>query len=147
MDEIVTILESLDIDETFFYQMGIFVTLFFVLKVIFFERLQGVIKLREDKTLKRKEAADKKFAEAEGFSSRYREKIKKANAEGREILNRQKRRVVEEEKIRLKKAEEDIGGEFEKEVGAFGDEIARREGEVLKNSDALCRKLVEKLTV
>ena len=146
MDKISKILVSLNIDETFFYQMGIFIVLYFVLKVILFERLQEVIKLREEKTVRLKEAADKKFAEAENLASLYREKMKKANVEGREAYNRHKRKVVEEVKIHLKKVEEQINIEFEKDSSTFRDNMALREKELLKNSDMLCSKLLEKLT-
>ena len=147
METINKVLQSLNVDETFFYQIGIFIVLFFVLKVVFFERLQGVIELREDKTIKRKEAADEKFAKAEELSLRYQEKMKKANIEGREIYNRYKRKIVNEEKIRLKKAEDRFNVEFEKEVEMLGDEMADREKELLNSADELCNKLMEKLTV
>ena len=147
METINKILESLNVDETIFYQMGIFIVLFIILKFVFFERLQGVIELREDKTTKRKEAADKKFAEAEELSLRYQEKMKKANIEGREIYNRHKKQIVDEEKVRLKKAEDEINVEFEKEVENLRDEMSHREKELLKDADGLCSKLMEKLTV
>ena len=147
MDAINKILVSLNIDETFFYQMGIFIVLFFVLKIVFFERLQEVIKLREEKTVKRKEMADKRFAEAEELLLRYREKMKKANVEGREIYNRYKREIIDEDKIRLKRAEEQVNVEFEREVGALRDEMTHQKGELLKNSDTLSSKLVDKLTI
>ena len=147
METISKILESLNIDETFFYQMGIFIVLFFILKMIFFERLQEVVKLREEKTIKRKEAAEQKFIEVEKLSSIYQEKMKKANMKGREIYNHKKRRIIDDEKIRLKKVEEEVNVEFENEVGAFRDKAECQEKELLKNSEALCDKLVKKLTV
>ena len=146
MEKIGKILESLNLDETFFYQMGIFIALFFVLKTIFFEKLQEVIRLREEKTVRRKKANDKKFAEAEELAANYREKIREANAKGREIYGRHKREIVEKEKVRLKEVEEKLNVEFEKEIDAFREEAEHGKKELLKNSDVLCEKLVEKLT-
>ena len=147
VEKIGKILASLNIDETIFYQMGIFIALFFVLKMIFFEKLQEIITLREEKTIRRKESAEKRIVEAEEWESLYREKVKKADREGRRIYNRQKREIVEKEKARLKRVEDEFNVEFEKEVSAFKDEMHHQEKELLKNSDTMREKLVEKLVV
>ena len=147
METINKVLVSLNVDETFFHQLGIFLVLFLVLKMVFFERLQGVIELREDKTVKRKEAADKKFAEAQELLLRYQEKIREADVKGRETYGRHKKQIVGEEKVRLKKAEDEINVEFEKEVGALREEMAHKEKDLLKNAEVLSAKLTEKLTV
>ena len=147
MDKISKILESLNVDETIFYQLGIFIALFFILKEIFFEKLQEVIRLREEKTVLRKEGADKKFAEAEELALKYEKRLKEANAKGRDQYNRRKREIVEKEKTRLKRTEEELNAELEEEIDGFREKVACQEQELLKKSDAMSNALVEKLTI
>ena len=75
------ILEQLELNETFFIQLGIVVFLFFVLKVSFFKPFLNLFKIRHQKTVEDKQAAEKLLAEANRKLEEYQKQLAAAKSE------------------------------------------------------------------
>ncbi len=144
MDLILSVFKKLNVDQTVFIQFGILVVLFFLLKVIFFNKLQFVLELRESKTTKLEDNANKTFSQAESLSQKYKEQIDKAYVEAQDKYNKRKNEILDREKQNIKTAENQINQEVEKERAAFVAELDSKKKEVLDNADSLAKNLVDK---
>lgn len=144
MDLVLSVFKKLNVDQTVFIQFAILVVLFFLLKVIFFNKLQFVLELRESKTTKLEDNANKTFSEAESLSKKYKDKIDKAYVEAQEKYNKRKSEILEREKQNIKTAENQIGQEVDQERAKFVAELDSKRKEVLGNADSLAKNLVDK---
>lgn len=145
MDQIVAIFNQLGVDATIAYQFVIFVVLFMVLKTVFFDKLQFVLELREAKTTKLDGAADKKFGEADKLANEYDEKIKTISGQAQHHVSEVKATAITRQKTAIKKLEEELEEQIEKDRNEFMKEIEVKRSEVLKNADQLSDGLVQKL--
>lgn len=144
MDLVLSVFKKLNVDQTVFIQFAILVVLFFLLKVIFFNKLQFVLELRESKTTKLEDNANKTFSEAESLSQKYKEKIDKAYVEAQEKYNKRKTEILDREKQNIKTAENQINQVVEQERAQFVAELDSKRKEVLNNADSLAKNLVDK---
>lgn len=144
MDLVLSVFKKLNVDQTVFIQFAILVVLFFLLKVIFFNKLQFVLELRESKTTKLEDNANKTFSEAEGLSQKYKDEIDKAYVEAQEKYNKRKSEILDREKQNIKTAENQINLDVEKERAQFVAELDSKKKEVLNNADSLAKNLVDK---
>jgi F-type H+-transporting ATPase subunit b len=144
MDLVLSVFKKLNVDQTVFIQFAILVVLFFLLKVIFFNKLQFVLELRESKTTKLEDNANKTFSEAESLSQKYKEEIDKTYVEAQEKYNKRKTEILDREKQNIKIAENQINQEVEQDRAQFVAELDSKKKEVLNNADSLAKNLVDK---
>ena len=144
MDLVLSVFKKLNVDQTFFIQFAILVALFFLLKVIFFNKLQFVLELRESKTTKLEDNANKTFSKAESLSQKYKEQIDKAYVEAQNKYNKRKTEILDRERQNIKSAENQINKEVEQERVKFVAELESKTKEVLDNADSLAKNLVDK---
>jgi len=144
MDLVLSVFKKLNVDQTVFIQFAILVVLFFLLKVIFFNKLQFVLELRESKTTKLEDNANKTFSEAESLSQKYKDEIDKAYVEAQEKYNKRKLEILDREKQNIKTAENQISQEVDQERTKFVAELDSKRKEVLDNADSLAKNLVDK---
>lgn len=146
MDTIIGIFKSLGVDSTVFTQFIIICILYLVLRNLLFGKLQEVLELREGKTTKLEENANKKFIEAENLAKSYKEKINSAQSEAFSKLSKVKEEVLGVEKQKLKAEEAKLNSEIEAKAQQFANEVEQKRQEVLANADALANDLITKLT-
>lgn len=144
MDLILSVFQKLHVDHTVFVQFGILIILFLVLKVIFFNKLQFVLELRESKTTKLEDNANKTFTEAETLSKKYKDEVDKAYVQAQEKYNKRKTEILERERDAVKSAESEINKDVEVERAKNVAELDSKKKEVLDNADGLAKNLVEK---
>ncbi|MCC7440125.1 MAG: ATP synthase F0 subunit B [Bdellovibrionales bacterium] len=70
-----TILQQLGVDASFFWQFGIFLVLWFALSKIFFGPFHALIRQRHERMVEDREAAEKLVAQAEQKLEEYRRMI------------------------------------------------------------------------
>lgn len=145
MEKVAHILQSLSIDEAFFYQFAVLMVIFFALHFLFFERLGEVIRLREDKTTRLNNSAEKKLIEGERLAALYREKVNKAKQKSQEIFNRHKKTILEEGEKSLKEEKKEIALGFKGQEEEIKKELAKLEEMSLKKVDSLAKELTEKI--
>ena len=145
MDLILSVFEKLNIDQTAFIQFGVMVMLYFPLKTILFNKLQFVLELRESKTTKMEENANKKFVQANQLSEKYRAELDKAYNEAQGKYHGEKQEIVEREKRKIKEKEADLNQNFEKRKNEFVQELEQKKTEVLASADELAGDLVNKI--
>ncbi|MDD0854739.1 hypothetical protein HBN50_16640 [Halobacteriovorax sp. GB3] len=146
MDTIIGIFKSLGVDQSIFTQFIIVCILYFILRNLLFNKLQEVLELREGKTTKLEENANKKFIEAENLAKAYKEKVEQAQTDAYSDLSKKKEEVIKREKQTIKAAEAKLNQEIEQKAQEFKAEVEAKKQEVLGNAEALANDLVTKLT-
>ena len=126
-------------------QFLIIVALYFILDFLFFKKLLFVLLHRESKTTKLEEEANKKLVEAESLSSEYNKKLQDLAAEVYKNVQGQKQEIDEKEKESLKKAEDQINTEVDKQRKIIREEVEMKREGVFQNKESLSTTLVDKL--
>ena len=144
MDKIIQIFQKLGVDESIFYQFAVFVVLFFLLKIVFFNKLLFVLQTRESKTTKLEEEALGKFKEAQKLSDDFDKEILKTSEETHKKMSELKAESLKKIQGEQKLEEERILKEFEIEKKTALDQVENKRQEILKTSDLLADGLVEK---
>lgn len=145
MDKIIQIFTQLGADQSIFYQFGIFILLFILLKLVLFNKLLFVLETRENKTTKMEDLANSKFSQADKLSKEFDEQItatrlssvEKANIEKAEATKKlSEAKAIKEKAIQAMYAEEKnkIEADFE---------ITKKN--VMENVSNLSKDLVAKL--
>ena len=126
-------------------QFVIIVVLYFVLDFLFFKKLLFVLVHRESKTTKLEEEANKKLVEAESLSIEYNKKLQDLAAEVYKTVQGQKQEIDDKEKENLKKAEDQINLEVDKQRKIIREEVDMKREGVFQNKESLSTTLVDKL--
>ncbi|MFT6068728.1 MAG: F-type H+-transporting ATPase subunit b [Bacteriovoracaceae bacterium] len=152
MDQINAFFESVDvfrklgIDSTIIFQFLIFLGTFFILKVLFFNKLLFVLEQREGKTTKLESTANDKFAEAEKLANKYSEQVRETNVKAQEIFSEKKTLTIDKERARFKSVEADVNKELDAQRSEIEKEFQVKKEQLLKNADALADELSNRLT-
>ena len=146
MDTILNIFTSLGADETFFHQLALVIIFYFALKMSLFSKLQEVLELRENKTTKLDGNANKKFAEAEELSLKYKSELDRANQEAYSVISSQKNESLNIQKTKVKEVEAKLNTEVDEKRKVFMAELEVHKTNILKEADSLSGELVNKIT-
>ena len=146
MDAINKVLEALHVDGTFFHQCVILVVLYFLIKTVLFSKLQYVLDLRESKTTKLENKANKMFSEAEELAKIYRTEMDKARSGGQSIISVRRNEVLEKTKTVIKDTEAELDLELEQARASNKEEVDSKRDSVLQGSTQLSDSLLKKLT-
>lgn len=146
LESIVNIFKQLGVDATIWYQLIVFVVLYPLLKVLFWNKLKFVIELRESKTTKLEAGAKDKFDEAEKLSKKVDEKISHANDEAQTYLKAEKVKALDTETSNFKAKEKVVLDDFSKSLNDFQVEMNSKKETVLSEADTLSKNLVERLS-
>jgi F0F1-type ATP synthase membrane subunit b/b' len=145
MEAIQKLLGQLEIDQSFFYQFAVFIVIFFLLKVVLFNKLLFVLVTRESKTTKLEETANKKFQEVEKLAKKYTDKIDEYNDEALVNINKKKSEVTGQNATQIKEEEKRINKNFEAEKAKITSQILEQKSAVISHADGLSADLIEKL--
>ena len=97
MDEVVGIFKQLGVVGTVFPMFFVIVIMFLILKPLFFNKIQFVLELREEKTTKLAGNASQTLKKAEELSDSYREKIGEAQGIAQKNFSEKKTVILAQE--------------------------------------------------
>jgi F-type H+-transporting ATPase subunit b len=146
MNTIVTILNSLKIDQTFIVQFILFVVFFNIIAPLLFKKLQQVLDLRENKTTKLESHAHHIYKQAEDLAEQYKGSVEKTHQDSQTIASKKKAEILAKEKEVFMSAEEKMNAEYEGKRSALLKELAEKKSAVMAEASVLSNNLVEKLT-
>lgn len=146
MNTIVTILNSLKIDQTFLIQFVLFVVFFNIIAPVLFKRLQEVLDLRESKTTKLDSHANHVYKQADDLAVQYKASIEKTHTDSQAVASKKKSDVLAKERAVFVSAEEKMTSEYEGSRSSLLKDIAEKRTVVLAEAEKLSNTLVEKLT-
>jgi F-type H+-transporting ATPase subunit b len=146
MNTILTILNSLKIDQTFLVQFVLFVIFFNIIAPVLFKRLQEVLDLREQKTTKLDSHANHIYKQADDLAVQYKNSIEKTHTDSQVIATKKKSEIAAKEKAIFDSAEEKLTGEYDGKRSSLLKDLADKRVTVLAEAEKLSNTLVEKLT-
>lgn len=146
MNTIVTILNSLKIDQTFYVQFILFIVFFNIIAPLLFKKLQQVLDLRENKTTKLESHAHHIYKQAEDLVAQYKGSVEKTHQDSQAIASKKKAEILAKEKEAFMTAEEKMNNEYEAKRVTLLKELAERKVAVMAEASVLSNNLVEKLT-
>lgn len=146
MNTIVTILNSLKVDQTFLIQFVLFVVFFNIIAPILFKRVQEVLDLRENKTTKLDSHANHIYKQADDLAVQYKASIEKTHNDSQAIATKKKAEFAAKEKALFASEEEKMNSEYEGKRLSLLRDLAEKRTSVLAEAEKLSNTLVEKLT-
>lgn len=146
MNTIVTILNSLKIDNTFIVQFVLFMVFFNIIAPLLFRRLQAVLDLRDSKTTKLESHAHHVYKQADDLAEQYKGSIEKTHQDAQLVATKKKNEILNKEREIFVSAEEKMSGEYDGKRSSLLKEIAEKRTVVMAEASVLSNTLVEKLT-
>lgn len=145
MEFILDVLGKLSIDQTFIIQFILVLIFYFLIKTLLISKVQYVIELRDSKTTKMEDHANKKFQEADKLAEKFKEETEKAYVQAQEMFAAKKSEIVTREKNRYKAVEAEVSQKVDEEKKAFEGEIAQHRQKVMEGADQLSKDLVNRI--
>jgi F-type H+-transporting ATPase subunit b len=146
MNTIVTILNSLKIDNTFLIQFVLFLVFFNVIAPILFNKLQEILELRESKTSKLDSHANDLYKKVEELQEKYKASVEKTHQDSQVIASKKKSEILAKERGVLTGAENKMTSDYEAKRAQLLKEMNEKRTAVLSEASVLSNSLVEKLT-
>ena len=146
MNTIVTILNSLKIDNTFLIQFVLFLVFFNVIAPILFNKLQEILELRESKTSKLDSHANDLYKKVEELQEKYKASVEKTHQDSQVIASKKKSEILAKEREVLAGAENKMTSDYEAKRAQLLKEMNEKRTAVLSEASVLSNSLVEKLT-
>lgn len=147
MSGIIKMFTQLGVDQTLFYQLIIFVALFFILKLLLFKKLQFVIDEREGKTTLLEKGANNKFAEAEKLAENYKSNLDKSYEEAQQNFDSKKVEINQVNSEKISETEKQIEKKISSKLEAFEKELSEKQEIVISQAPGLAAELAKKLKI
>lgn len=146
MDTIVIILKALKIDQTVLIQFVILLFFFNAIATLLFKKIQAVLELRENKTVKLESNAHNVYKKADDLAEQYKAKVEKTHQDSQDITQKKKSAILNREKEILKAEEDKLSSEYEEVKSKIQIEMSEKRKVIMAEADKLAGNLVEKLT-
>jgi F0F1-type ATP synthase membrane subunit b/b' len=139
------IFTQLGVDSSLPYQFGIIVVVFILANFIFLGKLQSVLEVREEKTIKLENAAEGTIEKASSMQNEYKLKIDDANRNALKVSTDKKQKVTQKFTDQYKQTEKEVNALVDKSRNDFSKEIADSKDKYLAESENLAQSLVQKI--
>lgn len=139
------VLQSLNIDQSFFVQFAIVIFLFFSLKYFLFDKLNEVLVQREEKTTGLLSLSVEKEEEAKKLSEQIESQIMQTKSELSNEVKMVKNQLLAQKEKEYNELEESLDQEYKLKINDFNSDLSKN-FEVLKsNTNSLANDLVNKI--
>lgn len=139
------IFTQLGVDSSLPYQFGIILAVFILANFIFLGKLQSVLEVREEKTIKLENAAEGTIEKASSMQNEYKLKIDDANRTALKVSTEKKQKVTQKLTDQYKQTEKEVNSLVDKSRSDFSKEIADSKEMYLAESENLAQSLVQKI--
>lgn len=145
METFVAIFTQLGVDSSLPYQFIILVIAFVAANFIFLGKLQNVLEVREEKTVKLESSADETLEKVTSMQGEYNAKIEDANRQALKGSSDKKQVITQKYTEQYKKSEKEIGQQIDQSRAEFSKEIEANKEKLLSESETLAQSLVKKI--
>lgn len=139
------IFTQLGVDSSLTYQFVILVVVFILANFIFLGKLQEVLEVREEKTVKLENSADEIIEKVSTMQSEYKMKIDEANRVALKVSTDKKQSITQKYTDQYKQSEKEVNHLVDTARNEFSKEIAGNKTKYLAESEALAETLVQKI--
>lgn len=139
------IFTQLGVDSSLPYQFGIILVVFIAANFLFLGKLQRVLEVREEKTIKLENSADSTAEIATGMQNDYKVKIDEANRTALKTSTDKKQKVIQKYTDQYKQTEKEVNAFVDQSRNEFSKEVAGNKASYLAESETLAQSLVQKI--
>ena len=139
------IFTQLGVDNSLPYQFGIILTVFVIGNFLFLGKLQNVLEVREEQTVKLENSADETVEKVAAMQSEYKVKIDEANRSALKIATDKKTTIAQSFTEKYKQTEKEVNTLVDKSRIDFTQEVAANKATYLAESETLAQSLVQKI--
>jgi F0F1-type ATP synthase membrane subunit b/b' len=139
------IFTQLGVDDSLPYQFAIILIVFVVANFLFLGKLQNVLEVREEKTVKLENSADETLEKVTSMQNEYKSKMDNANRAALKTSTDKKQELNQKYTAQYKQSEKEVNAFVDQSRNDFGKEVASNKDKYLAESEALAQSLVQKI--
>jgi F0F1-type ATP synthase membrane subunit b/b' len=145
METFVAVFSQLGVDSSLKYQFIILVVVFIASQFLFLEKLQNVLEIREEKTIKLENSADDVLEKATSMQNEYKTKIDEAHRTTLKTSSEKKQKITQKYTEQYKQSEKELGQQVDQSRLEFGKDVEANKEKYLAESESLSASLVQKI--
>lgn len=145
METVNAIFTQLGVDSSFMPQFIIVIVIFTLAQLLFLGKLQEVLQVREEKTVKMESAADDTLNTVSEMQREYKMKVEEANREALNLINEKKQVANKKYTDLFKNSEKEVNQYVEDSREEFNKEVEANKGKYLAEAKTLADSLVQKI--
>jgi F0F1-type ATP synthase membrane subunit b/b' len=139
------IFTQLGVDESLPYQFAIILIAFILAHFLFLGKLQKVLEVREEQTVKLESSADETIEKVSTMQNEYKTKIDEANRLALKKSTDQKQSITQKYTDQYKQTEKEMNNFVDESRNGFRKEIVENKAGYLAESENLAQSLVKKI--
>jgi F0F1-type ATP synthase membrane subunit b/b' len=139
------IFTQLGVDESLPYQFAIILIAFILAHFLFLGKLQKILEVREEQTVKLESSADETIEKVSTMQNEYKLKIEEANRSALKKATDQKQSITQKYTVQYKKKKKEMNTFVDDSRNGFRKEVAENKAGYLAESEALAQSLVKKI--
>lgn len=145
METVQAIFTQLGVDSSLMPQFIIVIVVFILAQVLFLGKLQSVLEVREEKTVKMENAADDTLNKVSEMQREYKVKVEEASRQALGIITEKKQQATKKFTMAFKNSEKEVNQYVEDSRTEFGKEVAANKDTYLAEAKTLADSLVKKI--
>lgn len=145
METVQAIFTQLGVDSSLLPQFAIVTVIFILAQLLFLGKLQEVLEVREEKTVKMESAADDTLNKVSEMQRDYKAKVEEATRGALSVISEKKQQASLKYTEQFKNSEKEVNQFVEDSRGEFSKEIAASKGQYLAEAKTLADSLVNKI--
>jgi F0F1-type ATP synthase membrane subunit b/b' len=139
------IFTQLGVDSSLPYQFVIILVAFVLGNFIFLGKLQSVLEIREEKTVKLESSADETIEKVSTMQTEYKAKFDNANRAALKTSTDSKQSINQKYSEQYKQNEKEVNNFVDQSRNEFSKEVASNKDAYLAESQKLAQSLVQKI--
>jgi F-type H+-transporting ATPase subunit b len=145
METFTAIFTQLGVDSSLVPQFIIILVAFIIAQFLFLGKLQSVIEIREEKTVKLESNADETIEKVQKMQFEYKSKIENANRSALKVSTEKKQKLVQKYTDQYKQTEKEVNAFVDQSRNDFKKEVEGNKSAYLAEADSLSQTLVQKI--
>jgi F-type H+-transporting ATPase subunit b len=145
METFMAIFTQLGVDSSLVPQFFIILVVFVIAQFLFLGKLQQVIEVREEKTVKLENNADETIEKVQRMQNDYKTKIEEANRLAMNTAIDKKQKITQKYTEQYKQTEKEVNTFVDQSRTEFTKEVSGNKEKYLAEADTLAQSLVQKI--
>jgi F0F1-type ATP synthase membrane subunit b/b' len=145
MGTIQAIFTQLGVDSSLLPQFIIIVVVFILSQTLFLGKLQSVLEIREEKTIKLENSAEETVEKVARMKSDYKLKIDEANRAALKNSTEKKSKIAHKYLEQYKQTEKEVNNFVDQSRHDFSNEVTASKEKYLAEAESLAQSLVQKI--
>jgi F0F1-type ATP synthase membrane subunit b/b' len=145
METFIAVFTQLGVDSSLLPQFFIIVAAFVLAHFLFLGKLQSVLEIREEKTVKLENSADETLEQVNLMQVEYKHKIEDANRAALKNSTEKKQVITQKYTEQFKQTEREVNQFVDQSREEFSKEVEGNKAKYLEEAEALSQTLVQKI--